>query len=172
MNISRTTWSLAAFALVVCSLMSTGCRQMSHRVRTDDGLDETTLPPTPPEYRSRVPQLKPVPSESPYLPPPAPPSDSASRNAQDARIADGDSWLEDEESQLVNLDEDVEYFPIVSEPPAFIMERGQAAAANLSEKGRAAAQHRWERLPVIVPATPALRAVSAEEPALMPVPQR
>jgi hypothetical protein len=154
-------------------LATAGCQQLSKTLRSDRAIEEQSAP-TPPDLRTPTPNLEPVPQKQPselVLPPPAPASDAAIR---ERRGFEEREW-EIEDIEVADQDED-EFFPEATSqnPRAFLMERTEAAASRFAQKGQEAAERRKEpipRLPVIVPAGPGLRRVSAEGPALLPVPR-
>lgn len=154
---------ITAAAMLFC-LCGIGCKQMSHGVRSDQFSEGELIPPSP--------ELQPVPqSATPlHVPPPAPPSDAARLDA------DEDFW-DQEREDIADLDDEDEFFAdeTPTAPPALSRQRGTDFASRLADNARSAAARReWERkhqLPIIVPATPTLMRVSAEEPGLLPVPK-
>jgi len=159
--------SLTAAALLALT-GGFGCQQLARSVRSEPISEAGPIPPSP--------ELQPVPETSsplPLLPPPAPPSDAALRGPLPV---DEEFWSESD--RAVANHEATEFFPetTLSLPPAFSRQRGEEVASRLADDGRiAAARREWERqhlLPIIVPASPRLMRVSAEELSLLPVPTR
>lgn len=141
---------------------------MAQQVRHDEVLDESDIPPMPPEYYSPAPRLMPVPqANGPQLnvPPPAPPSDSAriALPPLPTLLDDESSFEEDEIAET----EESEFFPD-SSPNLF---PGESLPQRLQPESARTAQTQTDRLPVIIPAVPRLRPVSGEEPPLKPVPR-
>lgn len=140
---------LAVTCLAFCLTASLGCQQMSSTVRKEKVRKGESVP-TPPDFGA--PTSIPESSTLPPLPLPAPASESALRET----LSDELGW-EFEEIEVVDRGDD-QFFPVSTPRP---QEQSQA-------------QRRWERvpqLPVITPAGPELRHVSAQEPALLPVPR-
>lgn len=174
----------AAAAMMIGLLSTAGCRQMSHQVRSEQPILEGASP-TPPDYsssppiqlervppkRARVPELPPAPE---YVPPPAPPTESAALKFVAPPVSSRDAW-ETEPVELVDQ-EDEEFFSksTPAYPPSFVTERAELQAARLAAEGRAARQRKEIReplWPVIIPGVSSLKPVAPLEPPLIPVPK-